>query len=443
VSHVRKERSKTAQFLADSGLSVEPTGWRRVPTSGERKPPLSEAMLEAPVLSAIAEVVDCEHKTAPPAMPGDEFGYSVGTPNLRDGRIDFATAKSVDKVTFRAWSRRATLGEGDLILAREAPVGEVAYINGSEPICLGQRTVLIRCDRNVAEPRYMHYRLLGPTAQRWMADRASGSTVAHLNVADVRQLPVQNLPPVEEQRRIAGVLGALDDLVATNSQLAELADQALLASWSVASGDCQEDSLLGDLVALRKGVSYKGAFLADDGLPLINLGNFGRDGSFVWDGTKHYVGPVKEKQRLAKGELVIANTDLTQRRDILARPILVPFDAATSTHHTFQTDGRGGAAERAWVYCALRSEATRLRLIAYATGTTVAALPADAILTQDIPWDAAAVREWWVDASAYLEAQEGLAEEARLAARTRDELLPLLLSGRVRVDGVAASGRRR
>lgn len=123
---------------------------------------------------------------------------------------------------------------GDLILAREAPVGQVAYVDGGHPVCLGQRTVLIQIDTTRAEPRFLHFRLLAPDIQAWMQDRSSGSTVAHLNVADVRQIPLPQLPRLDEQRRIAGVLGAFDDLIDTDlrlqQQLHEIGRAAYLAA---------------------------------------------------------------------------------------------------------------------------------------------------------------------------------------------------------------------
>lgn len=174
-------------------------------------------MSEWPVVALrnIARIVDCEHKTAPAAKPGEEFGYSVGTPTIRNGRIDYATAKRVSRQTFAAWSRRAVLCEGDLILAREAPVGQVGLVDSSLPTCLGQRTVLVRPASDKIVSRYLHGYLLGRDAQAWMADRSAGSTVAHINVADVREIPVV-VPPLEEQRRIALILSSFDDLIETD-----------------------------------------------------------------------------------------------------------------------------------------------------------------------------------------------------------------------------------
>jgi type I restriction enzyme S subunit len=53
----------------------------------------------------------------------------------------------------------------DLILAREAPIGNVAIILPNQKVCLGQRTVLIRPDQNKIIPQYLCYLLLGDEIQ--------------------------------------------------------------------------------------------------------------------------------------------------------------------------------------------------------------------------------------------------------------------------------------
>lgn len=176
-------------------------------------------------------IADCEHKTAPGAAAGEEFGYSIGTPNLRQGRILFGSAKRVDRSTYDAWTRRAVPRVGDLILAREAPVGQVGLVPDGVAVCLGQRTVLIRPDVAQVNPRYLQYRLLSPAAQQWMTDRASGSTVAHLNVEDVRDIDLGSLPSRATQDEVAELLGAVDDKIDANRRVVTVATELAIALY--------------------------------------------------------------------------------------------------------------------------------------------------------------------------------------------------------------------
>lgn len=178
-------------------------------------------------------IVDCEHKTAPLTA----FGYpSVRTTNIKNGRIDWDNCNRVDEATYQAWTRRREPKPGDLILAREAPVGEVGLIPEDHKAVLGQRTVLICPDRRKVDPRYLHFLLISPDVQSDMLGKATGSTVEHLNMSDIRALPLPELPPLPEQRAIARVLGGLDDKIELNRRmnrtLEDLA-RGLFRSWFV------------------------------------------------------------------------------------------------------------------------------------------------------------------------------------------------------------------
>ena len=178
-------------------------------------------------------IVDCEHKTA----PTQETGYpSIRTPNVGRGYFILDGVNHVSEETYRLWTRRAAPVAGDLIMAREAPVGNVAIIlRGLQP-CLGQRTLLIRPDRKKVDPAYLTYLLLGEEVQGTIHGLTNGVTVSHLNMEDVRTLPIPPLPLLPVQRRIASVLSAYDELIENNQrriQILETMARALYREWFV------------------------------------------------------------------------------------------------------------------------------------------------------------------------------------------------------------------
>ena len=131
-------------------------------------------------------IVDCEHKTAPTL----EIGYpSIRTPNVGRGYFILDGVNNVSEEIYRLWTRRAAPVAGDLIMAREAPVGNVAIIPPGLQPCLGQRTLLIRPDRKKVDPAYLTYLLLGEEVQGTIHGLTNGVTVPHLNMEDVRTLP--------------------------------------------------------------------------------------------------------------------------------------------------------------------------------------------------------------------------------------------------------------
>ena len=208
-------------------------------------------------LSEVSEfIVDSEHKTA----PTQETGYpSIRTPDIGRGRLLLDGVQRVSEEVYKEWTRRAVPQEGDLIMAREAPVGNVGIVLEGMKVCLGQRTVLIRPDRDEVDPAYLTYLLLSREIQGRFHALSTGSTVPHLNLSDLRSFSLPELPPLPIQRRIAGILSAYDDLIENNARRIELLEemaQAVYREWFVemrfpghAEAEMRETEVLGSVPA--------------------------------------------------------------------------------------------------------------------------------------------------------------------------------------------------
>ena len=177
---------------------------------------------EQTLLNICELIIDCEHKTA----PTQETGYpSIRTPNIGRGRLILEGVNRVSEETYREWSKRAIPQAEDLILAREAPVGNVAIIPKNLKICLGQRTVLIRPDKNKVCPMFLVYCMLGDEIQSRLLGHSTGATVSHLNMRDIRNLELPKLPRLPTQRKIAAVLSAYDDLIENNTRRIKILEE--------------------------------------------------------------------------------------------------------------------------------------------------------------------------------------------------------------------------
>jgi type I restriction enzyme, S subunit len=132
-------------------------------------------------------IIDSEHKTAP--TQNDGFPC-IRTPNIEKGHFSLKTVWRVSNDTYLQWTRRAIPQEGDLILAREAPVGNVAIIPSRIKPCLGQRTVLIKARREILSSHYLLRILLSDYCQCVFSSVSSGVTVAHLNLSDIRAMRI-------------------------------------------------------------------------------------------------------------------------------------------------------------------------------------------------------------------------------------------------------------
>lgn len=167
--------------------------------------------VENRTLNDICEfIVDCEHKTAPTQATGYP---SIRTPNIGQGRLLLDKVNRVSEETYKAWTKRAIPQEGDLILAREAPVGNVAILPKNIQVCLGQRTVLIRPDISKVKPYYLLYLLLSDKIQNKLLSVSNGATVHHLNLKDIRNLALPEMHSILSQDKINTFLSNYYDLI--------------------------------------------------------------------------------------------------------------------------------------------------------------------------------------------------------------------------------------
>jgi type I restriction enzyme S subunit len=158
------------------------------------------------ILADITElIIDCEHKTA----PTQEMGYpSIRTPNIGKGYLTLDNVYRVSEETYQEWTRRAKPQANDLILAREAPAGNVGIVPEGEKVCLGQRTVLIRPKKTI-NSQYLAFYLLHPEMQKQLLSKSSGATVQHVNMKDIRSLKISYFPSMEVQQKLAEALQSI------------------------------------------------------------------------------------------------------------------------------------------------------------------------------------------------------------------------------------------
>lgn len=152
------------------------------------------------------KVIDCKNRT-PPEMPD---GHPViRTPNVRDGNFVDTELLFTDAHSYAIWTARGKPMPGDVVITREAPVGEICMIPARHPeACLGQRMMLYRPNANVIHPEYFLFALQSRQIQNRLDLISVGSTVGHVRVGDIRELWMFMPSSYNEQKKIAASLAA-------------------------------------------------------------------------------------------------------------------------------------------------------------------------------------------------------------------------------------------
>jgi type I restriction enzyme, S subunit len=371
-------------------------------------------------------IVDCEHKTAP-HTPGGGY-FAVGTPAMQGNLIAYEEAREISQSTFVDWTRRMTPQRGDLLLAREAPVGPIVRIPDSLNVAPGQRTVLMRPDERLTDSRFLFYAMASPQTQRRIQDLSMGSTVAHLNVADVRAFDL-HVPPLPEQQAIVEVLWALDDKIAANARIADIGEDLMVG---LVAG-LVRDSTLTDVADLsREQVSAKE--LAE---------------GVQWD---HYSLPAFDAARLpvreagstilsSKFRLEGPSVLLSKLNPRIPRVWYVPSPAPNAVASTEFLILIPKAIPSAALWAVLASDASSSFLQERAAGTSGSHQRVGATDAQEMPMPSAGqFSPALLDHLGSLgDLVQAVRQESRTLAELRDTLLPALMEGTIRVKDAVAT----
>lgn len=188
-----------------------------------------------PVSELCVLAVDCVNKTAPRVDHVTTFKM-IRTTNIKGGFVYLDDVGYVSEETFEKWTRRSRPKFGDVILTREAPVGEVGrFTSADENIFLGQRLFHYRANPKVLDWNFLAYALQSHEVQGRLRSMGFGATVEHIKVGDAESLLIPS-PPIDIQRRIGSSLACYDDLIENNRRrMALLEDSArlLYREWFV------------------------------------------------------------------------------------------------------------------------------------------------------------------------------------------------------------------
>ena len=183
-----------------------------------------------PLADCMAAIIDYRGKTPNKTT----YGVPLVTAKvIKSGRIE-QPDEFIAEADFVEWMRRGMPMPGDIVMTTEAPLGEIAQLDGKK-VALAQRVITLRGKSDLLDNTFLKFLMQSRAVQDELESRATGTTVLGIRQSELRKVNL-TLPPLPTQRAIAHVLGTLDDLIElnreTNAILEEMA-RALFKSWFV------------------------------------------------------------------------------------------------------------------------------------------------------------------------------------------------------------------
>lgn len=172
---------------------------------------------ETKILSELCDsITDCHHST--PKWT-DKGKLVIRNFNIKKGRLSLSDPSFTNDETFNERIKRKKPESGDLIITREAPMGEVCIIPEDLECCLGQRMVLLKPNKKRVVGSYLLYALQSEFVQTQIrkSDK-TGSIVSNLRIPVLEQL---NIPVFDTitQEKIGSILKNIDSKIEINNSI--------------------------------------------------------------------------------------------------------------------------------------------------------------------------------------------------------------------------------
>ena len=380
-------------------------------------------------------VVDCPHSTPKWTANGK---IVIRNKNIKHGKIDFSSPSYTDDEHFAQRIKRAKPQPGDIIITREAPIGDVGMIPENTECCLGQRMVLLRANQSVCDNFYLLYSLQSLYVQHQISwSEGTGTTVSNLRIPHLEQIQIPYLP-LEQQAKISSVLRALEEKIENNRRLNDNLEQQAMALYrqmfvennNDARRECRADEYFD--ISIGKTPPRKEAqwfSLNPTDCIWVSISDMGRCGMYIADSSEYLTHESVDKFNI---KVVPDNTVLLSFKLTVGRVAIT--DGAMVTNEAIAHFKTGKPEINEYLYCYLKdfNYQTMGSTSSIATAVNSKIIKAMPFV---IPTDAELVSFHSATAPMFEMIKTRQRENTRLA-ELRDSLLPKLMSGEIDVSAV-------
>lgn len=356
--------------------------------------------------------------------------YFINGNNLIDGKI--VIKENTQRVTEQEYLKyKKELNDRTILLGINGTIGNVAIYNGEKCI-LGKSACYFNVINNVSKD-YIKYMVMDKTFQNYIENFANGSTIMNVSLKVVRDYEFA-IPPISEQTAIANILTSLDDKIdllhRQNKTLEQLAE-TLFRQWFVEEAeDSWEETSLSEIADHSKENIH----------PSKNPTKLYKHYSLpAFDAGKE---PILEigKEILSNKYKVISNSILVSKLNPRTPRIWMIYGNVNEDESICSTEFQiVKPKDQKWygfIYCFLKSYNVTQELAGASSGTSGShqrVNPQDIFnLTFFKPTDIL-VEKFSKVIDNYLVKINNNQTQIRTLTQTRDNLLPKLMSGEVRV----------
>jgi type I restriction enzyme S subunit len=315
-------------------------------------------------------------------------------------------------------------------------VGQLGIIEDKgrfDEYLVSNKQMKMTVDVNRVIPLYLYYFLSQVGMIELVRGQAIGSSVPGFNLGQLKALPVR-LPALQLQRAIAQVLGALDDKIAANEQTALTSRELANARFVRCARGGLKVQVSDAVEMLSRGVTP--SYIERDGMLVLNQ-KCVRNQRVTLDPARVMVPLTTRIDRVLRQNDVLVNSTGAGTLGRTAR-WTHGLHASVDSHVTIVRFDANVVDPVCAGFALLRLESQIEALAEGSTGQTELRRDLLGGLTIEVP-GRSIQRSLGAELDNYNALELSLLNGSRKLAATRDELLPLLMSGRVRVKDAEAA----
>jgi type I restriction enzyme S subunit len=151
-------------------------------------------------LNEHVEFVDYRGKTPPKRDSGVRL---ITARNVKMGFIQREPEEFIDSSVYDSWMTRGFPKKGDVLFTTEAPLGNVAPLDTTEKVVIGQRLITMKPDPSLIDSRFLAFMLMSKPLQDEIRSRATGATVLGIKAKLLKEVPIFVPKTLSEQQAIA------------------------------------------------------------------------------------------------------------------------------------------------------------------------------------------------------------------------------------------------
>ena len=157
---------------------------------------------------------------------------SLGVERFNSDEFVYVSEETADRL------QRSLCRPWDIVFTKKGTLGQTVLVPDDGPnnvYLLSSNQMKLTVDRKVADPLFVYYYVSSPASTAKIKRDSEATGVPKTNIAYLRDFPIA-LPPLSEQRRIASILGSLDDKIEHNRRAAQSLERlarAIFKAWFV------------------------------------------------------------------------------------------------------------------------------------------------------------------------------------------------------------------